>query len=91
MSDLWPRFRGGSTPDDDIPTPEQIRQTLQIGREQWTDTLAQLDDSQLDSIPPTWTERGLTLREIIHILGWHEAHHQGQAHLTLNLYRAARA
>ena len=24
------------------------------------------------------------------LLAWHEAHHQGQAHLTLNLYKASR-
>jgi hypothetical protein len=23
------------------------------------------------------------------VLAWHEGHHQGQAHLTLNLYKAA--
>src|SRR6187455_2971615 len=25
FQDLWPRFRGGSTPDDDIPTVDEIR------------------------------------------------------------------
>jgi hypothetical protein len=24
------------------------------------------------------------------VLMWHEAHHQGQAHLTVNLYKAAK-
>ena len=24
------------------------------------------------------------------LIAWHEAHHQGQAHLTLNLYKASR-
>ena len=52
FQELWPRFRGGSTPDDDIPTPDVIRRVL-------------------------------------YILGWHEAHHHGQAHITLNLYKAA--
>src|SRR5687767_10898150 len=27
--ELWPRFRGGSKPDDDVPSPAQIRQTLE--------------------------------------------------------------
>jgi hypothetical protein len=31
------------------------------------------------------------LVDVLHILAWHEAHHQGQAHITLNLYRAAHA
>ena len=35
--------------------------------------------------------RKLTIRDVLHILSWHEAHHHGQAHLTLNLYRAAHA
>src|SRR6185295_8682197 len=27
-TELWPRFRGGSTPDDDIPSVAQIREVL---------------------------------------------------------------
>jgi len=30
----------------------------------------------------------LTVFDVFCILGWHEAHHQGQAHITFNLFKA---
>jgi hypothetical protein len=49
--------------------------------------LQKLDDAALDRKPNE--QAPWTYREWIKVLTWHEAHHQGQAHLTLNLYRAA--
>lgn len=89
FTERWPRFRGGSIPDDDIPTIELIRQVLADGRENLLDTLSQFSDEQLDSFEVTIRDRALTLRTTLNIIGWHEAHHQGQAHLTLNLYKAS--
>jgi hypothetical protein len=89
-TDLWPRFRGGSTPDDNIPTPAQIREVLQGARQRLLETLATFDDSRLDWIAPALAERKLPLLDVLHILGWHEAHHQGQSHITFNLYKASR-
>ena len=40
-------------------------------------------------IAPALAERKLTLLDAIHILIWHEPHHQGQAHITFNLYKAS--
>lgn len=91
FTELWPRFRGGSTPDDDIPSPEKIRQVLGDGREHLLDTLSKLGEDQLDWIPDALKERGLTLLNVLHIIGWHEAHHQGQAHISLNLYKASQS
>lgn len=88
---LWPRFRGGSTPDDDTPSAAQIRQVLADARTSLLDTLAKFDESNLGDIPPALAERKFTLLDVLHIIGWHEAHHQGQAHITLNLYRASKA
>ena len=31
----------------------------------------------------------MTVGTVLQIISWHEAHHHGQAHITLNLYRAA--
>ena len=31
--DLWPRYRGGSTPDDNIPAASQIREVLAASRD----------------------------------------------------------
>lgn len=86
--DLWPRFRGGSTPDDDIPSIGEIRDVLEQGRAHLLETLNSYDDSRLEEIPPPLAERGLTVLNVLHILSWHESHHQGQAHLTLNLFEA---
>jgi uncharacterized damage-inducible protein DinB len=88
FAELWPRFRGGSTPDDDIPSVEQIRQVLADSRAQLLDTLSRFGEQNLGDIPAALKERGLTLLDVLHIISWHEAHHQGQGHITLNLYQA---
>ena len=44
-------------------------------------------DDELDTIRPWYTERGWTLRRLLQIMAWHESHHQGQAHLNLNLWK----
>jgi uncharacterized damage-inducible protein DinB len=90
-SELVPRFKGGSTPDDDVPSVETIRTLLAETREHLVGTLAQFTDSDLDVIPESFRERGWSLGKIVQVLAWHEPHHQGQAHLTLNLWRAANA
>ncbi len=86
---LWPRFRGGSTPDDDIPSPQLIREVLSGSREHLLATLKEFGDDRLGEIPEALKQRGYTVRDVLYLIGWHEAHHQGQAHITLNLYRAA--
>ena len=86
--ELWTRFRGGSTPDDAIPTIDEIRSVLKIGREELLDTLRKYDESRLSEIPESLKERGLTVLDVLHIISWHESHHQGQAHITYNLFRA---
>ncbi len=88
---LWDRFRGGSTPDDDIPSAHLIRQVLHQARESLLQTLSQFGDDRLEEVPPGLQDRGWTLRDVLDVLAWHEAHHQGQAHLTWNLYRTSRS
>jgi uncharacterized damage-inducible protein DinB len=90
-TELWPRFRGGSTPDDNIPSPQLIREVLSGSREHLLATLKEIGDDRLGEIPEYFKERGLSVREVLYIIGWHEAHHQGQAHITLNLYKASPA
>jgi len=89
--ELWPRFRGGSTPDDNIPTLSQIRQTLTDARQHLLATLSEFNDSRLADVPEALKARNLTVLDVLYILGWHEAHHQGQSHITFNLYKASRA
>lgn len=89
--DLVRRFAGGSTPDDDIPGVSEIRSTLDQMRTALLDAVAEFDDADLDRVPAGLSERGWTLRTALQILAWHEPHHQGQVHLTQNLFRASRA
>ena len=86
-TELWPRFRGGSTPDDDVPTAAAIREVLLGARERLLATLANYSDDRLDEIPPPLAARKLNFLNVLHILAWHEAHHQGQAHVTLNTFK----
>ncbi len=91
FADLWPRFRGGSTPDDQVPSPDTIRAVLGDSRQHLIETLKGYGDDRLAEIPPAMAARNLNIRQALGIIGWHEAHHQGQAHITLNLYQAAHA
>ncbi len=88
FADLAPRFRGGSTPDDDIPSVDLIREVLSKSREDLLETIATFSDDDLEVIPEPFKERGWTLGTILQIISWHECHHQGQAHMKLNLYKA---
>jgi uncharacterized damage-inducible protein DinB len=86
FTELWPRFRGGSTPDDDVPDAATIRRVLTESRAHLLETLSHFGNERLGEIPAALAARGLTVRDVLDIIGWHEAHHQGQAHITLNLY-----
>jgi uncharacterized damage-inducible protein DinB len=88
-TELWPRFRGGSTPDDDVPSVTTIRQIFGESRKRLLETLATYSDDRLGEIPPPLAQRKLTFHDVLHILSWHESHHQGQAHATLNAYKAS--
>lgn len=88
FAEYVPRFRGGSTPDDNIPTVDTIRHILDDGRNHLLETLSKFSDADLETIPEAFRERGWTLGTILQVLAWHEAHHQGQAHLTLNMWKA---
>src|SRR5687767_1975292 len=91
FADLVPRFKGGSKPDDEIPPVALIRQVLSESRTHLLATLSRFGDKDLGTIPEGFKERGLPLADLLHILVWHEPHHQGQAHITFNLYKAAHA
>lgn len=86
FSELWERFRGGSTPDDNVPSTAEIRDVLDKSRESLVDTVKSITEADLETIPDALAARGLTVRNALHIISWHEAHHQGQIHLTLNLF-----
>lgn len=89
-ADLIERFRGGSVPDDNIPTIEEIRNVLEESRRHLLATMDQLTDDDLATVPERFQERGWDLRTCLKVLTWHEPHHQGQAHITFNLWKASR-
>lgn len=86
-----PRYRGGSVPDDEIPSAALIREVLEESRRHLLSALSGFTDDDLQVIPETFRERGWNLHTILHVLAWHEAHHQGQAHAVLNLWKASQA
>ncbi len=90
FAELVPRFKGGSTPDDDIPSGELLKDVLAQSREKLFAAVRQFTAADLDQVKVSLKDgRKLTLQQVLQILAWHEPHHQGQAHITLNLYKAA--
>jgi uncharacterized damage-inducible protein DinB len=88
-ADLVQRFAGGSTPDDNVPGIDEIRQYLTERRAAMLELLDKAKDEELTKKP--YEASPYTLEEWFRVWAWHEAHHHGQAHLTLNLYKAALA
>lgn len=85
--DLVQRFAGGSIPDDATPTLEDIRAYLTSQRQEMLNHLNTLTDADLARKPNE--QAPVNYGDWMKLLAWHEAHHQGQAHLNYNLYKAA--
>jgi uncharacterized damage-inducible protein DinB len=82
------RFAFGSVPDENIPTLDEIRRYLNERRQDLLDHLAALKDEDLSKKPND--QAPYVYKEWFPVLAWHEGHHNGQAHLTLNLYKASK-
>lgn len=79
-------FGGGSTPSDqNVPTLSAIRGALETDFSALRQYVSQMSDEEQNRKLPS----GRTIAESILLLAWHEAHHQGQIHLTWNLYKQA--
>lgn len=87
--DLVARFKGGSTPDDQITPPGSIRDHLAQSREHLLTTVKKFSPEDLGKVPEALKARNLTIGNALFILAWHEAHHQGQMHITQNLFKQA--
>jgi hypothetical protein len=81
-------FGGGSTPADRCPPLAETRATLDRTFAPFRDYVSGRSAADLDTIvgPP---DRQRKLGEALILLAFHEAHHQGQIHLTWNLYKQA--
>jgi hypothetical protein len=90
--ELVANFAGGTTPSDsNVPSLSVIRQKLATTYEQVKKFAAEQTPQSLarEIIAPGGKTR--TVGEALVLLSWHEAHHQGQIHLTWNMYKAAHA
>jgi hypothetical protein len=81
-------FGGGSTPSDaNVPLLAAIRDQLAARYADFRAYVAALTPADLArKVMHRDVER--TVGESILLLAWHEAHHQGQIHLTWNCYKA---
>ena len=87
LGDLAERFGRGSVPDGNVPSLDEIVETLASTRQALVETTRSITDDELQTIRPGLEPRGWTVQKALQIISWHEAHHHGQAHITLNLYR----
>jgi hypothetical protein len=83
-------FAGGSTPSDqNVPTLESIKNRLASTFSELKAYIADINPADLSTRKVGPPDRQRTLEEWLMLYTWHEAHHQGQVHLTWNLYKAA--
>ena len=84
---LCEAFAGGSTPTDaNVPSIELIREKLVLNFDAFKTFLNSADLAKITDFPNNVKR---TIAESAILLAWHEAHHQGQIHLTWNLYKSA--
>lgn len=87
---LVANYAGGSTPSDmGIPSVESIRQTLEKSFSEYKAYIAGLSSNDLTTRKIGAPGKERILGDSIILYTWHEAHHQGQIHLTWNLFKAA--
>jgi len=84
----FPDYQKGSTASDTPPTIDELRTVLSQSRDNLLDAISQISPADLETIPDGLSERGWTNQMALQIVCWHEPHHQGQAHLTLNSWKA---
>jgi hypothetical protein len=83
-------FAGGSTPsDDNVPSIELIRTNLLTHFTHLKNYVAAASAADLARVQDFPNNVQRSIGESILLLTWHETHHQGQIHLTWNLYKAA--
>ncbi len=86
-AELVENYAGGSESKTDlIVTPQQIRASLDETTAPYFDYFLKLDPAKLREKPHAAADR--TNLEILMLLSWHEAHHQGQCHIIWNSFKA---
>ncbi|QDV50796.1 DinB family protein [Gimesia fumaroli] len=88
LTEWFPVYQKGSIAGEAIPTVETIKSVLSESRTNLLDAISQIDAAEMEQIPAGLQERGWTNQMALQIVCWHEPHHQGQAHLLLNSWKA---
>lgn len=87
---LCDAFGGGSTPSDsNVPTLGQIRAKLETNFAMFKQYVQSLDEAEMARKITLPNGMVMSIADGILTMIWHEAHHQGQIHLTWNLYKGA--
>ena len=85
-------YAGGTTPSDEhVPTLAEIREKLERHFARVRSYIESSTAEDLARMHKLANGAERSVGESLILLAWHEAHHQGQIHLTWNLYRAAHA
>lgn len=82
------QYGGGSVPEDVVPSLAEIRTLLDAGFKDYRAHVAALSPADFARTVVTGN-KARSVGESVILLAWHEAHHQGQIHLTWNLFKAA--
>ena len=94
FADLVPRFKGGSTPDDEVPAAGLIRWVLEESRpicwRRYRNSATKIWERCPSVARADAAADGAVTQDVLAISSrGHEPHHQGQAHITLlNLWKA---
>ena len=87
-ADLVQAYGHGSVPSDDIPAYDTIADYLTESRSILVEAIRGLEGVDLSDKPDSMADRGWSYADAMKLLVWHEGHHQGQGHLTMNLFDA---
>jgi hypothetical protein len=83
-------FAGGSTPSDDTRTsPAEIRVKLEQNYAPFRAFVAGLSAADMGKTVTLPNGKTRSMGDSVLLMAWHETHHQGQIHLTWNLYKVA--
>ncbi|MEQ8352087.1 MAG: DinB family protein [Leptospiraceae bacterium] len=83
--ELANRYSSGKQATRNIPSPGQIRRYMDDSRSALLAAIDDFDMNRLNEKPSD--EAPFDFATILKILPFHEAHHQGQAHATFNLWK----
>ena len=83
--DYATKFSSGKDAARDVPSAGAVREYLDQTRASLVQALEKFDLSRIDEKPAA--DAPFDYGTIIKILSFHEAHHQGQAHATFNIYK----